>query len=141
MVERHGMLFEWLAGMGTEDVGVEPPPPWACAGPSATTHGSGETTPTAALLRGLSARGVFVPLGSHVPRESVLLAALFLLGVRGPAMEAAWSIARGPVALAEALLTPPRDFKSYPMATPTFAYDEGAFACDGGAFTCDGVDG
>ncbi len=109
-VEAHAPLFAWLDASSNGEAPVVDTP-------------SRDARATPALLAGLAARGLALALSPSLPRESVLLAALWSLGVRDShALEALWTFARGPFAFAEGMRAVPRDFKSYPMGTPAFKY-------------------
>jgi hypothetical protein len=66
-----------------------------------------------------------VGLERDIDRSAALLACLFRCGLtRDEPMEVAIALARFPLVMAEALATPPRTFKDYPVTLPQIRYEE-----------------
>ena len=75
-----------------------------------------------------AATGIAVAgLERGIDRSAALLACLFHCGLTcDEQLEVAIALARFPLVMAEALSTPPRTFKDYPVTLPKIRYEEGA---------------
>jgi hypothetical protein len=87
-----------------------------------------ERASVARLRAALRERGVVLPsLDADVGRTPALLATLWFAGLtRAPQIEAAFTLARLPTALAEAFATPSHSYRDYPVLLPPVSYRDPA---------------
>lgn len=112
-IERHALFLQWLEHPETEF-----PAEFAAKSPA-------DTASVARLEALLSELGFEpgVPLAG-LTRQAALFALLHSLGLGQPAdIELAWTLARLPVAIAEARAIKPGALRTYPMNTPRFSYE------------------
>jgi hypothetical protein len=112
-LERHAELFRWL------EQPKEPLPA------EFSSNLAADVASVARLSHALSEIGFepAVPLAG-LTRQAALFALLHCLGLGQPAdIEIAWTLARLPVAFAEARAVTPGALRTYPMNTPRFRYE------------------
>lgn len=112
-LERHALLFEWLE---------HPETPF----PSEFFAVSDSDRASVERLSNALAEIGFEPAVAleGMTRQAALFALFHSLGLGQPAdIELAWTLARLPVAIAEARAVTPGALRTYPMNTPRFAYE------------------
>jgi hypothetical protein len=112
-IERHHDLFEWL-----ERPEGSPPAEFR-------SDSENECASVARLSDALARVGFSLPVElTGLTRKAALFTLLHSAGlVRPDQMELAWTLARLPVAVAEARAVTPGTLRTYPMNTPSFRYE------------------